>query len=160
LAAGIPEQFVSREPIPTWSFALVVVRRGDRFLLAQEKKYGQSWSIPGGRVEPGETFVAAALREVKEETGVPVKLDGILRIEHAPESGSARMRVLFIASPLDDTPPKSVPDEESLGAAWLTLDEVRTRPLRGDELADLLQSVVEGRPVYPLTVLADAELSL
>ncbi len=63
---------MSRTPVPTWYFALVVVRQGHRFLLTQEKKYGSTWSIPGGRVEPGETLIDAAMREVVEETGVPV----------------------------------------------------------------------------------------
>jgi 8-oxo-dGTP pyrophosphatase MutT (NUDIX family) len=60
---------MGRRPIPTWFFALAVVRRGHRFLLTQERKYGSTWSIPGGRVEPGEDLAAAALREVLEETG-------------------------------------------------------------------------------------------
>src|ERR1041385_2547102 len=68
-----------RGPIPTWYFALVVVRRGHRFLLTQERKYGATWSIPGGRVEAGESLTDAAIREVLEETGVPTKLDGGLR---------------------------------------------------------------------------------
>ena len=86
---------MSRAPIPTWYFALVVVRRGQRFLLTQEQKYGSTWSIPGGRVEPGESMVDAAVREVVEETGIPVRIDGILRIEHAPNDSTARVRVLF-----------------------------------------------------------------
>jgi len=63
-----------RKPIPTWFFALVVVRQGDRFLLVHEAKHGQGWCVPAGRVEPGETLFDAALRETSEETGVPVVL--------------------------------------------------------------------------------------
>src|SRR5688572_29841453 len=132
---------MSRAPILTWYFAMVVVRRGHRFLLTQEQKYGSRWSIPGGRVEPGESMVQAAQREVLEETGVPVRIDGILRIEHAAADNTARVRVLFVGTPLDDTPPKTTPDPESLGAAWLTLEEIRGRPLRGAELRALLESV-------------------
>ena len=40
-----------REAIPTWFFAIVVVRRGDRFLLVHERKHGQLWYLPAGRVE-------------------------------------------------------------------------------------------------------------
>jgi phosphatase NudJ len=141
-----------RTPLPTWYFALVVVRRGHRFLLTQEKKYGSSWSIPGGRVEPGEALAEAAVREVFEETGVPIKLDGILRVEHTPGDG-ARVRVLYTGSPIDDTPPKTSADDESLGAAWLTLDEIRSRPLRGSELCALLESVANGRQVFPLDLI-------
>lgn len=70
---------MSRAPIPTWYFALVVVRRGHRFLLTQERKYGSTWSIPGGRVEAGESLADAAVREVHEQTGVPIRIDGVLQ---------------------------------------------------------------------------------
>lgn len=151
---------MNRGPIPTWYFALVVVRRGHRFLLTQERKYGSTWSIPGGRVEPRETLVTAAIREVHEETGVPVRIDGILRIEHAPSDAGVRVRVLFAGSPLDDTPPKTVADDESLCAAWLTLEEIRGKKLRGAELRALLESVEAGRQVFPLDMLGNAELSI
>ena len=151
---------MSRAPIPTWYFAMVVVRRGHRFLLTQEQKYGSTWSIPGGRVEPGESIIQGAQREVLEETGVPVRIDGILRIEHAATDTGARVRVLFTGTPLDDTPPKSVPDDESLCAAWLTIDEIRERKLRGAELRALLESVEGGRQVFPLDLLGQRELSV
>lgn len=151
---------MSRAPIPTWYFAMVVVRRGQRFLLTQEQKYGSTWSLPGGRVEPGESLVTAAVREVHEETGVPVRIDGILRIEHAPADATARVRVLFIGSPIDDTPPKTVADAESLGAAWLTIEEIREKPLRGAELRAVLESVEAGRQIFPLELLGQRELSV
>jgi len=144
---------MARDPLPTWYFALVVVRRGHRFLLTQERKYGSTWSIPGGRVEAGETLAAAAVREVFEETGVPVRLDGILRVEHSPSQRGSRVRMLFVGSPIDDTDPKTSADDESLGAAWLTLEEIRSRPLRGAELCALLESVENGRQVFPLDLL-------
>ena len=149
-----------RAPIPTWYFALVVVRRGHRFLLTQERKYGSSWSIPGGRVEPGESLTRAAIREVYEETGVPIRIDGVLRVEHSAAESTVRMRVLFTGTPLDDTPPKTTADEESLGAAWLTLDEIRKLTLRGAELRALLESVESGRQVFPLDLLGDSEMSI
>ena len=148
-----------RTPIPTWYFALVVVRCGHRFLLTQERKYGATWSIPGGRVEPGEALEAAAIREVLEETGVPVKLDGVLRVEHSPGEASARVRVIYLGSPIDDTAPRTVPDDESLGAAYLTLAEIRERPLRGAELRALLETVANGCQVFPLDLLG-AEMSV
>jgi len=140
---------MARPPIPTWYFALAVVRLGHRFLLTQERKYGETWSLPGGRVEAGEDLLDAAMREVLEETGIPVHIDGILRVEHATSARGARVRVIYAASPTDDRPPKSVADEESLRAAWLTLDEIQALPLRGADLRALLETVVDGCPVYP-----------
>jgi phosphatase NudJ len=140
---------MAREPIPTWCFALVVVRKGDRFLLVQESKYGEPWYLPGGRVEAGESFADAAVRETREEAGIPVRVTGVIRIEHSPTPAGSRMRVLFLAEPTDDTPPKSEPDDESLRAAWVGLDDLTKYRLRGEEVAELFAYVAGGGPVYP-----------
>jgi phosphatase NudJ len=147
------DHLMPREPIPTWFFSLVVVQREDRFLLVQERKHDQMWYLPAGRVEPGETLAAAAIRETLEETGIPVRLVGIVRVEHSPALSHSRMRVFFLAEPLDDSPPKSIPDEESLGATWVRLDELSKFPLRGDEVRELFEYVAMGGPVYSLDVL-------
>jgi phosphatase NudJ len=140
---------MAREPIPTWCYALVVVHKGDRFLLIQESKYGEPWYLPGGRVEAGESFTDAAVRETREEAGIPVRVTGVIRIEHSPSPAGARMRVLFLAEPTDDTPPKSEPDDESLRATWVALDELPAYKLRGPEVAELFAHVAKGGPIYP-----------
>src|SRR4051794_33106555 len=97
-----------RDPIPSWFYALVVVRKGDQFLLVKERD--DTWYLPAGRVEPGETLFEGARRECLEESGVPVILDGVLRVEHTPwPTDSARVRVFFTGHPERDVPPKSVP---------------------------------------------------
>ena len=144
-----------REPIPTWFFALVVVRQDDCFLLVHEAKHGQGWCVPAGRVEPSETLFDAALRETLEETGVPVVLDGVLRVEHSPRpEGTARVRVIFLAHPQANVPPKSVPDEESLEAKWFSLEEVHGLPLRGHDVLEILKYVSDGGLVHPLSFIA------
>ena len=145
---------MARAPIPTWFFALVVVRDGERFLAVHEAKHGRLWYLPAGRVEPGETLAEAALRETLEETGVPIVLEGILRVEHTPSpEGTARVRVIFVARPADRTPPKSVPDSESLEARWVTLSELSALPRRGSEVRELFRHVAEGGAVHPLSLL-------
>lgn len=145
---------MAREAIPTWYFVLVVVRRGNQYLLVHERKFGQTWYLPAGRVERGEDFSETAHRETLEETGVPIVLEGILRLEYTPEpNGEARARVIFAARPADNTPPKSIPDEESLGAAWFTLEEIETLPLRGEDALQIFRHVDQGGPIYPLNLL-------
>lgn len=145
-----------RAPIPTWFFALVVVRQGDRFLLVHEAKHGQGWYLPAGRVESGEILTEAAMRETLAETGVPLVLDGILRVEHSPRpEGTARLRVIFIGHPATDVPPKSIADEESLEAAWVSLDELDDFfPLRTPEVRQILRHVHAGGMIYPLGLIA------
>ena len=128
-----------RDPMPAWFYALVLVRRGNHFLLVEETDHGGGWYLPAGRVEPGETLPDAALREVREEAGIDVVLDGVYRIEHTVlESGGARVRVLFSATPSDDRAPKSVPDEHTLRAGWFTRSEAAVLRLRSSEVTGLL----------------------
>jgi ADP-ribose pyrophosphatase YjhB (NUDIX family) len=54
--------------------AAAVVRRGSDILMVQQAGPGEepAWTVPGGRVEPGEFVTDALAREVQEETGVAV----------------------------------------------------------------------------------------
>jgi phosphatase NudJ len=148
------EDHRSRLPIPTWFFVLVVVRAHGRFLLVQESKRGSPWYIPAGRVEPREGIIAAAEREALEETGVPVVVENVIRVDHAPFSdGTARVRAYLAARPKDETPPKQFPDADSLGAGWFTLEEMEKLPLRGPEALRICRYVAEGGALYPLDIL-------
>lgn len=143
------------DAVVTWSFAMVVVRLGRRFLVVRERKHGQLWYLPAGRVERGESFAQAALRETMEEAGIAVTLEGVLRVEHAPGRDSNRMRVFFVARPSDDAPPKSVADQHSLEARWVTVEELAGLPMRGDEVKAAFEYVLAGGTVYPLGVITE-----
>ena len=145
---------MAREPFPTWYFALAVVRRGDKFLLVHEAKHGQRWFLPAGGIEPGEEFIAGVKREVYEEAGIPVNLQGIIQLEHTPyKDGTARFRIVFLAEPADNTPPKQQPDAESLEAAWFTLQEMVALPLRSPEVLVYCHYVARGGRVCPMNLL-------
>lgn len=55
---------------------VLLVRRGTPPMTGQ-------WSLPGGRIEPGETAKEAALRELHEETGVEARLAGLIDVVDA-----------------------------------------------------------------------------
>ncbi|MFN3229093.1 MAG: NUDIX hydrolase [Asticcacaulis sp.] len=58
-----------------------------------------SWSIPGGRIQPGEAVAAAALRELTEETGVSARLIGLLDVVDglfADETGAGGYHYVLI----------------------------------------------------------------
>ena len=63
-------------PAPTVAVGAFVFDRDGRVLLVER---GQPpgdglWTVPGGRLEPGETLVQAVAREVREETGLVVEV--------------------------------------------------------------------------------------
>lgn len=60
----------------------VVCLKGDSVLLIRRgtaPRLGE-WSLPGGRIEPGERAADAALRELREETGVEARLTGLVGV--------------------------------------------------------------------------------
>jgi phosphatase NudJ len=145
---------MARAPVPAWFFVVTVVRRDREFLLVHEREHGRPWYLPAGRVEPGEPFLDAARRETLEEAGISIEVDGLIRVEHSHGPVGTRVRVVLSARPADDTPLKSEPDAESLGAGWFTLEEMRELSLRGGDVIEVAEWLLRGGRVAPLDVLA------
>jgi ADP-ribose pyrophosphatase YjhB (NUDIX family) len=101
-----------------------------RLLLVQRATEPQAgrWTVPGGRVEPGETLTAAVEREILEETGLRVRCGSFLgwveRIGH---------RHHFVILDFRVQVPPGAPDPvaggDAAATAWVALAEVPTLPL-------------------------------
>ena len=79
----------------------VIARRRDDILLLRRSGTGykdDEWGPPGGKVEPGETYTEAAVRELAEETGIcvaPRDVRFLHAIERVPAAGSHWIGLFF-----------------------------------------------------------------
>lgn len=94
------------------------------------------WSVPGGRVEPGEAVSDAVVRELREETGLRAACGDFLG--WAERIGDRHHFVIldFLVTVLDP-PQRAVAGDDAGEVAWVPLAEVPTWPLV-DGLADFL----------------------
>lgn len=72
---------------PSLTVDAVIICENNSIVLIKRKKdpYKESWALPGGFVEYGETVESAAIREVKEETGLDVDLCKIVGVYSDPK---------------------------------------------------------------------------
>jgi len=74
-----------------------VLIENNRLLLVNQKlSNNKNWSLPGGRVEPGETLEQALIREMKEETGLDVELIRMLYVCDVEASGNTVLHITFL----------------------------------------------------------------
>ncbi|MBU3971189.1 MAG: NUDIX hydrolase [Alphaproteobacteria bacterium] len=105
----------------------VVCLRGDAVLLIRRgtpPRQGE-WSLPGGRIEPGERVVDAALRELREETGVEARITGLVDVVDGlfPEAGRHYVLIDYAAEWVSGEP---VAGDDALEARFVALAQIGT----------------------------------
>ena len=120
--------------------ANALVRDGDgRYLVVRPTYHGGGWSLPGGRIERGETPELTAERETREETGVAIEV-GRLRLVDARRS--LGVSFVFDADVVGGTLDPQLGEIAETG--WLTRDEIAASSPRLDRLLTVIDEAGEG----------------
>jgi 8-oxo-dGTP diphosphatase len=107
----------------------------------------KDWSFPKGKVDPGETLAEAAVREIKEETGLKVKLGVPLSTVSYPIDKGKTKVVHYWATKVSDKAvanSKFKPDEEVSEVVWVKADQAFAK-LSYKHDRELLQEVLDLR---------------
>ena len=112
-----------------------------------------------GHVDEGEKIGKAAIREVLEETGCEVKLNGVLPIVSINlPSGETHVLIRFVAEILQEN---IVFDKnEILDVKWIEVEKIKNmakEEIRGYETTQKFLKDLESKNIYPLAMICDDE---
>lgn len=134
----------------------VCIKDKDEVLIIQEgipKAYGL-WNFPGGHLDDDESIIDGAIREVKEETGLDIKLTGILSIQRSL-IGENIVRIVFNAEKVGENN-INYDKNEILDCKWTTIEELKKQNIATLRVSDTFLDIVEdikNNKNYPLEII-------
>lgn len=142
---------------PHVTVACVIEQQG-QFLLVEELADGQRvLNQPAGHLEPHETLLEAAVREVLEETAWQVEVTDLLGFYtyRSPHNDTSYHRWCFIAKAIQHLPQRAL-DTDILQTLWLDAEQIRQQQsrLRSPMVLQAFEDYRAGIR-YPLTLLRE-----
>ena len=74
----------------------ILIENNEIFLVKQKLSDKRDWSLPGGKLERGETIQQGIIREMKEETGLDTEVDSLLYLCDVSSSGNSLLHISFL----------------------------------------------------------------
>ena len=137
-------------PTPTTDVVIYAPDRGVVIIERVNAPFG--FALPGGFIDEGEQAEVAAVREMREETGIDVELTGLLGVYSRPgrDPRQHTLSVVFVGRPLNAAQPRAGDDAKSV--AFYPLGELPA-PLAFDHariLRDFQEALAGRRAVSPV----------
>jgi len=119
---------------PVCAVGAIVLEKGELLLIKRDREPARGqWSLPGGHVEWGESLVEACAREVKEETGVDIEVEGLAGIAEriiADDEGATEYHFVihdYWARPRSGRETKA--GDDAIEVRWVSVGALSDMPL-------------------------------
>lgn len=101
-----------------------IIEKEGKYLLVQEakKKCYEKWNFPAWHLDFNESLEQGAIREIKEETGCDVKLDGVCYVANRILEDDLFVMIVFNAKLINEN--IEFDKEEILDVKWFDYDEI------------------------------------
>jgi 8-oxo-dGTP diphosphatase len=118
--------------------AVIKDDRGRLLLIKRGHAPGAGlWSLPGGRIEPGETDAEALVREMREETGLVVEAGQLIGIVRRPAQDGGVLDIRDYAATVTGGTLRA--GDDAADARWVAASELAALPMT-DGLVEALTS--------------------
>ncbi len=113
-------------PVPTLGVSGVVFNNQKQILLIQRNQPPAMgfWSIPGGKLEAGESLVEACRREIKEETGLDTEIKNIVAVVERRVEGFHYVIIDYLALLVDGESTQPNAQSDVSEARWVSLENL------------------------------------
>jgi ADP-ribose pyrophosphatase YjhB (NUDIX family) len=106
--------------MPKLAVNVAVIQEG-KILLTQREDF-ETWVLPSGGVEEGESLAQAAIRETKEETGLDIELTRLVGVYSRLGDWAPGYMVLFAARPIGGE--RKCQEGETIAVEWFAFDKL------------------------------------
>lgn len=123
-------------------YALLTDTEGNLLILQLPKEYdataANTWTLPGGKLEPTDEPGAGLLREITEETGLPATLVGPCGVARWTSRNSKKLGIFYRATTPGSKPALKLSNEHQR-AIWVSPSEVADFPFHRTEMVDIIK---------------------
>ena len=113
-------------PVPTLGVSGIVFNKQKQILLIQRNQPPAMgfWSIPGGKLEAGESLAEACRREIKEETGLDTEVKNIVAVVERRVEGFHYVIIDYLALLADEENSQPIARSDVSEARWVSLEHL------------------------------------
>ena len=113
-------------PVPTLGVGGIVFNKQKQILLIQRNQPPAMgfWSIPGGKLEAGESLIEACQREIKEETGLDTEVKNIVAVVERRVEGFHYVIIDYLALLVNEENVQPIAQSDVSEAIWVSLEHL------------------------------------